>query len=657
MKSRSLLVTSFIIFALLLPSSQHFLLAQTQSVQLINIAVNEDYAAAHPGWCDGAKEAFGYVNQIYAKNTPIVFQVNECKTYTMDKRIDAMTSESFYYYNPAPIAYGITVFFAQPSTQDQYNACCTGAEAFAGLTSPITLPDGTLHKRINIQVSGNLTSTPSAMRLLEGRAQLEAQYGSEVYFRFITTLVHELGHTFGTGNPELYEVGSLDDYSGTSPKLNMWFADSLYGSDPMGSFSSDFSSQQFADFDVALINRFINHDFDDLVFYNRASYFGKQVQVTVVDKNNTPIPDATVKIYGMRKACFNCAGTYSDTGTPNPLLTTTKTDAQGHFIIDNFTYQNQDATYATDDMQMAKMYKVQAGDLSGGDYVTIFHLMRAKQVNNSDTYFTTLQLQSSTPVTAPVPAPVPAPVVAPAPTPVVEPTPAPVATVTPTPVVTAPVTELVNQDPASAPELTPAVQQFAGVGMLVKRPDIQAIYFIDNDNRRHAFVTLSIFNSWFPDFSNVTTIPADILSQIPLGSNVSVRPGTNLVKIESDPKVYAVEDYGILRWIPSESNMISLYGNNWASRVIDLPVSLFINYQIGEPINALVHPNGSLIRYAGQTNVYFIENATKRYVPSASFTGNLFQNKFRITDLSSSISYADGADLPVTPSEQLMKLR
>jgi hypothetical protein len=212
---------------------------------------------------------------------------------------------------------------------------------------------------------------------------------------------------------------------------------------------------------------------------------------------------------------------------------------------------------------------------------------------------------------------------------------------------------LVLHDPTPAPPLPPNVE----IGTLVKRADMSSVYFIDQDNRRHAFPNGTVYLSWFTDFSNVKTISAETLAQIPLGTNVFVRPGTYLVKIQSDPKVYAVEPYGVLRWVSTEAIANSLYGPDWNKKIIDVDPTFFMNYQVGSDITTATHPTGSVIQYAGTTALYYIDNGASRLIAPGIFGQDLFQNKFVLSNISSSISYSAGADFPVLPIETLMTLR
>lgn len=144
-------------------------------------------------------------------------------------------------------------------------------------------------------------------------------------------------------------------------------------------------------------------------------------------------------------------------------------------------------------------------------------------------------------------------------------------------------------------------------GNLVKSESSQSVYYIGQDKKRHAFMNELIYYGYFKDFSNVKTITDDELAQIQLGKNVKVRAGSWLVKIVSDPKVYAVEPGGKLRWVSSEAVAESLYGAEWNKKIIDIDVSYFVDYEIGDPITENVHPNGTLLHYLDGGPVYYLD--------------------------------------------------
>ncbi len=121
-------------------------------------------------------------------------------------------------------------------------------------------------------------------------------------------------------------------------------------------------------------------------------------------------------------------------------------------------------------------------------------------------------------------------------------------------------------------------------GDLIKSPTTSAIYYYGANGKRFVFPTEGTYASWHKDFSAVKTIPASDLAEIALGGNVTYRPGVKLIKVITDPKVYAVAQNGTLRWIQTETIAASLYGADWNKKIDDLPDSFFTNYTVGSPL-------------------------------------------------------------------------
>ena len=120
-------------------------------------------------------------------------------------------------------------------------------------------------------------------------------------------------------------------------------------------------------------------------------------------------------------------------------------------------------------------------------------------------------------------------------------------------------------------------------GTLIKG-SMQAVYYCGNDGKRYVFVNDKAYFSWYPDFSTVKTIPDSTLAKITIGGNITYRPGTRMIKIVSDPKVYTVARGGVLRWVGTETAAIRLFGANWNKQIDDVSDSFFVNYKIGDPI-------------------------------------------------------------------------
>lgn len=182
--------------------------------------------------------------------------------------------------------------------------------------------------------------------------------------------------------------------------------------------------------------------------------------------------------------------------------------------------------------------------------------------------------------------------------------------------------------------VVPPVKAAAQAGDLIKMEGLSSVYYLGADGKRYVFPNETTYFSWYSDFSSVKTIPQSELESYPLGANVTIRPGTYLVKIQTDPKVYAVEPGGNLVWIPDEATAKALYGDNWASRVVDVPDAFFTNYTVtDEQVSSDAYPAGSLIKLPDSADVYYIdENGKARKIADeAAFNANRFNWDFVIT--------------------------
>jgi hypothetical protein len=65
---------------------------------------------------------------------------------------------------------------------------------------------------------------------------------------------------------------------------------------------------------------------------------------------------------------------------------------------------------------------------------------------------------------------------------------------------------------------------------------------------------------------------------------VTYRPGVRMVKIQSDPSIYAVSKGGVLRHVDSEAVAMALYGPDWNRKIDDISEAFFVNYHLGAPI-------------------------------------------------------------------------
>ena len=132
--------------------------------------------------------------------------------------------------------------------------------------------------------------------------------------------------------------------------------------------------------------------------------------------------------------------------------------------------------------------------------------------------------------------------------------------------------------PVHAAELNP--------GDLI-RASQPAVYYYSGNGKRYVFPNDRIYSSWFVNFDRVKFITDAELAAIPIGGAVTYKPGTRMVKVQSDPHVYAVARGGTLRWVRSEQVARDVYGPNWATLVHDLSDAFFVHYRVGTQINTV----------------------------------------------------------------------
>jgi subtilisin family serine protease len=127
----------------------------------------------------------------------------------------------------------------------------------------------------------------------------------------------------------------------------------------------------------------------------------------------------------------------------------------------------------------------------------------------------------------------------------------------------------------------PAAIGSISFGDVFKVNKLSTVYYYGNDGKRYVFPDSGTFFSWYPDFALVKSISLDEAAQLPLGGVVTYRPGVQLVKVATDPKVYAVDTKGVLRWVTNEDVAVALYGGNWSQKVRDLSDVYVFSYSYG----------------------------------------------------------------------------
>lgn len=156
----------------------------------------------------------------------------------------------------------------------------------------------------------------------------------------------------------------------------------------------------------------------------------------------------------------------------------------------------------------------------------------------------------------------------------------------------------------SIPVLPFAAAQTSGDRLI--KASTAAVYYLGDDGKRYVFPNERIFFSWYRDFSAVQTVSDAELASYPIGGSIFYRPGTRLVKITTDPKVYAVGLGGALYDIASEEAAVQLYGSAWSQRVDDLPDAFFSSYRVAGSLAGNSHPAGTFFRYVENISFYVL---------------------------------------------------
>ena len=121
-------------------------------------------------------------------------------------------------------------------------------------------------------------------------------------------------------------------------------------------------------------------------------------------------------------------------------------------------------------------------------------------------------------------------------------------------------------------------------GDLIRGETRNAVYYYGADGFRYVFGNDKVYFTWYDNFDSVKWLTDANLGTIQIGGNATYRPGTRMIKINSDPKTYAGGQGGTLHWVTSEAVAVSMYGSTWNQQIDDVPDSFFSNYQAGSDI-------------------------------------------------------------------------
>ena len=167
--------------------------------------------------------------------------------------------------------------------------------------------------------------------------------------------------------------------------------------------------------------------------------------------------------------------------------------------------------------------------------------------------------------------------------------------------------------------------------MLSKVANPSGTVFYFNDGKLYTFPHEAVYKTWFSDWSGIKTITSAELNAYSRAGNVTVRPGTKLLKTPTTNDVYAVEPNGALRSIVSEANAIALWGANWNKNVIDQQDSVvWGTYTTGTALTVGKYPIGSIVNPKGTMEIYYYDGTNYRKFTNEA---TLLQNKYTFDNI------------------------
>lgn len=183
-----------------------------------------------------------------------------------------------------------------------------------------------------------------------------------------------------------------------------------------------------------------------------------------------------------------------------------------------------------------------------------------------------------------------------------------------------------------------------------------AVYYVDAECKKRPFKNRHIFSTYFDSTSEIKMVDESLLQMVPnhelgfmpLGPKYDPKYGA-VVKTVNESKVYFLLN-GKKFWITSESVFLSLgYKWNW---VEDVDQKLLDKYPLGSEIMSVTqHLDGTIIKYAGSSQVYVLEGGKKKHILNEQEFNNLGYRWDRIVEVSANEIYldVDEAVQPVPP--------
>ncbi len=105
-------------------------------------------------------------------------------------------------------------------------------------------------------------------------------------------------------------------------------------------------------------------------------------------------------------------------------------------------------------------------------------------------------------------------------------------------------------------------------------------YYLGYDGRLHMFPNEEVYRSWYPSGKEVVSVSRGKIDEYAQGTMMCVRPGTYIVTFTGSPKAYLPDPGCRLRPVRSEVEAYALYGAAWRTRVLELPSTYLLHYDV-----------------------------------------------------------------------------
>jgi hypothetical protein len=176
-------------------------------------------------------------------------------------------------------------------------------------------------------------------------------------------------------------------------------------------------------------------------------------------------------------------------------------------------------------------------------------------------------------------------------------------------------------------------------GDVIKLATSPAVYYVTG-GKKMLMPNRGVYSSWSSaigdqndKFATLRVVSDTDFGSLPFGPNMTVRPGTGLVKFTDSNDLFAIGYDNKLYKLYNENTKNVLYPN---ATIITLTESFRSNYyEYGNSVAVLTanstYPDGTLVKATGDSDIYLIEDGKKRLVPLEVFNENAFKNQWVVT--------------------------